>query len=177
MHDLTVAQLAQGLRDKHFSSTELTEAYLARIDALDASLNAFVTVDAEGALAAAAAADRRLAAGTGDALTGVPMAHKDIFCTEGLRTSCGSRVLDNFAPPYDATVVRRLREAGAVMLGKTNLDEFAMGSSNENSRPETDLRSRVASWHGRLCLQPGLGGTHGADRRGLRPADERHGRP
>lgn len=133
MHDLTVAQLAQGLRDKHFSSTELTEAYLARIDALGDKLNAFITVDAQGALAAAAAADRRLAAGKGETLTGIPLAHKDIFCTEGLRTSCGSRMLDNFVPPYDATVVRQLREAGAVMLGKTNLDEFAMGSSNENS--------------------------------------------
>jgi aspartyl-tRNA(Asn)/glutamyl-tRNA(Gln) amidotransferase subunit A len=133
MHNLTVAQLAQGLRDKDFSSTELTAAYLARIDALGDDLNAFVTVDAEGALAAAAAADQRLAAGEADPLTGIPLAHKDIFCTEGLRTSCGSRMLDNFVPPYDATVVQRLRTAGAVMLGKTNLDEFAMGSSNENS--------------------------------------------
>jgi aspartyl-tRNA(Asn)/glutamyl-tRNA(Gln) amidotransferase subunit A len=133
MHDQTVAQLAQGLRDKTYSSVELTRAYLQRIAELDAKYNAFITVDEERALAAAAAADQRLAAGDANALTGIPLAHKDIFCTEGMRTTCGSKMLDNFVPPYDATVIRRFNEAGAVMLGKTNLDEFAMGSSNENS--------------------------------------------
>ena len=133
MYKQTVAQLAQGLRDKAFSSVELTQAYLQRIRELDSNYNAFVTVNEESALAGAEAADQRIAAGTADALTGVPIAHKDIFCTNGMRTSCGSKMLDNFIPPYDATVIRRFNEAGAVILGKTNLDEFAMGSSNENS--------------------------------------------
>ncbi|RLQ21929.1 Asp-tRNA(Asn)/Glu-tRNA(Gln) amidotransferase subunit GatA [Seongchinamella sediminis] len=133
MHDMTVAQLARGLRDKTFSSVELTEAFLQRISEHDANYNAFVSVDGDRALADARAADQRLAAGDADALTGIPVAHKDIFCTEGLRTSCGSKMLDNFVPPYNATVIQRFNDAGAVMLGKTNLDEFAMGSSNENS--------------------------------------------
>ncbi|TDG14784.1 Asp-tRNA(Asn)/Glu-tRNA(Gln) amidotransferase subunit GatA [Seongchinamella unica] len=133
MHNQTVAQLAQGLRDKAFSSVELTQAYLQRISEHDATFNAFITVDEDSALATARTADLRLASGDADALTGIPVAHKDIFCTEGLRTSCGSKMLDNFVPPYNATVIKRFNEAGAVMLGKTNLDEFAMGSSNENS--------------------------------------------
>jgi aspartyl-tRNA(Asn)/glutamyl-tRNA(Gln) amidotransferase subunit A len=130
---MSIAELNQGLRDKAFSSTELTRAYLNRIAALDARYNCYITVDTEAAMAAAAQADQRLAAGDADALTGVPIAHKDIFCTRGLRTSCGSKMLDNFVPPYDATVVSRLREQGAIVLGKTNMDEFAMGSSNETS--------------------------------------------
>ena len=133
MHEQTVAQLAQGLRDKTFSSVELTRAYLQRIAELDSTYNAFITVDEERALAAAEAADRRLSTGDTTALTGIPLAHKDIFCTQGMRTSCGSKMLDNFIPPYDATVITRFNQAGAVILGKTNLDEFAMGSSNENS--------------------------------------------
>ena len=133
MHDKTVAQLAQGLREGQYSSVEVTHAFLSRIEGLNGQLNAFISVDESGALAAAAAADQRLQAGDAPALTGIPLAHKDIFCTNGVRTSCGSRMLDNFIPPYDATVVSRLSTAGAVMLGKTNMDEFAMGSSNENS--------------------------------------------
>lgn len=133
MHELTVAELSAGLRDKRFTSVELTNAYLDRIDALDGEINAFVTVDRQAAIAAATEADATITAGQGGPLTGVPIAHKDIFCTEGMRTSCGSRMLDNFVPPYDATVISRFRDAGAVILGKTNLDEFAMGSSNENS--------------------------------------------
>ncbi|MDP4918876.1 MAG: amidase family protein, partial [Haliea sp.] len=133
MHDLSVAELALGLRAKHFSSTELTRHSLARINTLDTHYNSFITVDETGALAAAAQADARLANGDTSPLLGIPLAHKDIFCTEGLRTSCGSKMLDNFIPPYDATVTRRLREAGTVLLGKTNMDEFAMGSSNETS--------------------------------------------
>jgi aspartyl-tRNA(Asn)/glutamyl-tRNA(Gln) amidotransferase subunit A len=133
MHSKTLAELSRGLQDRTFSSTELTRCFLERIAQLDGRINAFISVDEEGALAAAGAADAQLAAGSGGPLTGIPLAHKDIFCTAGVRTSCGSRMLDNFVPPYDATVVKRLAQAGTVMLGKTNMDEFAMGSSNENS--------------------------------------------
>ena len=133
MHTKSVAQLAQGLRDKQFSSVELTRCFLDRIAALDGEYNSFISVDESAALAAAAAADARLASGDDTALTGIPIAHKDIFCTRGLRTSCGSRMLDNFVPPYDATLIQRFNRDGAVILGKTNMDEFAMGSSNENS--------------------------------------------
>ncbi len=133
MHDLSVSELSRGLAQGEYSSEELTRALLTRIEQAGAGLNAFVTVDADGALAAARAADARRQAGEAGPLDGIPLAHKDIFCTRGLRTSCGSRMLDNFVAPYDATVVERLAAAGMVMLGKTNMDEFAMGSSNETS--------------------------------------------
>ena len=133
MHDQSVAQLIAGLRGKAFSSVELARAYLQRIQALDSSLNSYISVDEDQVLADAAAADQRLAAGDAPYLTGVPIAHKDIFCTRGTRTSCGSRMLDNFVPPYDATLIQRFNEQGAILLGKTNMDEFAMGSSNESS--------------------------------------------
>jgi aspartyl-tRNA(Asn)/glutamyl-tRNA(Gln) amidotransferase subunit A len=133
MHTRTVAQLAGDLKARRISATELTRHFLDRIGRLDEALNAFVTVTAEQALAQAAEADRRLAAGTATPLTGIPLAHKDIFCTTGVKTTCGSKMLDNFVAPYDATVVERLAAAGVVMLGKTNMDEFAMGSSNETS--------------------------------------------
>jgi aspartyl-tRNA(Asn)/glutamyl-tRNA(Gln) amidotransferase subunit A len=129
----TVAELAAALRAKEFSSVELTKLYLDRIEASQSALNAFISVTRDSALAAAAEADRTLASGRGGPLAGVPIAHKDIFCTQGIRTTCGSRMLDNFVSPYDATVVTRLKAAGTVMLGKTNMDEFAMGSSNETS--------------------------------------------
>jgi len=133
MHDLTIKQLTAGLRAKEFTARELISHFLARIERHAGALNCFITVTHEQALAAADDADQRLRAGGGGPLTGVPFAHKDIFCTGGVKTSCGSRMLDNFIAPYDATLVLRLREAGAVMLGKTNMDEFAMGSSNETS--------------------------------------------
>lgn len=133
LHTHSLAALADGLRGREFSSVELTGHYLDRIAALNPSLNAFITVCAEQALAQAAAADTRLASGEGGPLTGIPFAHKDIFCTGGVRTTCGSRMLENFVAPYDATVTQRLQAAGMVMLGKANMDEFAMGSSNENS--------------------------------------------
>jgi aspartyl-tRNA(Asn)/glutamyl-tRNA(Gln) amidotransferase subunit A len=132
-HSSTLTQLAAGLRARHFSSVELTRALLARIERHQGALNAFISVTPDAALAGAQSADRALASGGGGALTGVPIAHKDLFCTQGVRTTCGSRMLDNFVSPYDATVVAKLRSAGAVMLGKTNMDEFAMGSSNETS--------------------------------------------
>ncbi|MGH8481664.1 MAG: Asp-tRNA(Asn)/Glu-tRNA(Gln) amidotransferase subunit GatA [Nevskiaceae bacterium] len=133
MHTLPVRELAAGLRARKFSSVELTKHFLARIEAHDRQLNSFVTVCGESALAAAAAADALLARGEGGPLTGIPLAQKDIFCTEGVRTACGSRMLDKFVAPYDATIVARLKQAGTVMLGKCNMDEFAMGSSNETS--------------------------------------------
>ncbi len=133
MYTKTIAQLAESLQKGEFSSEELTRTYLDRIEKLDSQVNAYVTVTVEQALAAAKAADARIKAGTAGPLTGIPIAHKDIFCTDGVRTSCGSKMLDNFVAPYDATVVSRFKEAGVVMLGKTNMDEFAMGSSNETS--------------------------------------------
>ncbi len=132
MHKLSLTELAAGLRGKQFSSVELTQAFLARIKQ-HAELNAFVTVSEEHALAQAHAADLRLTNGDVSALTGIPIAQKDIFCTLGVKTSCGSKMLDNFIAPYDATVVDHFNHAGAVMLGKLNMDEFAMGSSNETS--------------------------------------------
>jgi aspartyl-tRNA(Asn)/glutamyl-tRNA(Gln) amidotransferase subunit A len=129
----TLTQWVTDLRAGKVSSCELVRASLARIEASQARLNAFVTVTADEAMAQAEAADRDLAAGRGGPLAGVPIAHKDLFCTAGVRTTCGSRMLENFVAPYDATVVARLRAAGAVMLGKLNMDEFAMGSSNETS--------------------------------------------
>ena len=133
MHNKTIAELAAGLKAGEFTSEELTKAYLERIKQLDGDLNSYITVTEEQALEQARAADARIAAGESGPLTGVPIAHKDIFCTDGVRTSCASKMLDPFIAPYDATVVRKFKEAGVVMLGKTNMDEFAMGSSNETS--------------------------------------------
>ena len=133
MHEYSIADLSRALKERKISSVELTGHMLQRINALDPQLNAFITPTPEQALTEAAAADRRIAAGDAGPLTGIPIAHKDIFCTSGVRTTCGSRMLESFVSPYDATVVERLRAAGAVMLGKTNMDEFAMGSSNETS--------------------------------------------
>jgi aspartyl-tRNA(Asn)/glutamyl-tRNA(Gln) amidotransferase subunit A len=133
LHNLSIGELAERLNSRELSSVELTRHYLARIERFGADLNALITVTAERALADAAQADLRLARGERGPLLGIPLIHKDIFCTDGVRTSCGSRMLDNFIAPYDASVVTRLKEAGVVMLGKANMDEFAMGSSNETS--------------------------------------------
>lgn len=133
LHQLTLAEVARGLADKQFSAQELATALLARIQQLDPQLNSFITVTEENALAQAKAADERRAKGENGALLGAPIAHKDLFCTQGVRTSCGSKILDAFVSPYDATVVERLANAGAVTLGKLNMDEFAMGSANESS--------------------------------------------
>jgi len=128
-----LADIAKALARGDYSSQELTQAYLDRIQQHNAGLNAYITVTPEQALAQATAADQQRAAGKVGLMTGIPIAHKDIFCTTGVRTSCGSRMLDNFIAPYDATIVERLKADGTVMLGKTNMDEFAMGSSNETS--------------------------------------------
>ena len=133
LHAQTLTELAAGLERGDFSSVELTGDLLGRIDSHDAALNAFVTVTAERALAAAKSADAAQAAGNAGVLNGLPLVHKDIFCTRDVLTTCGSRMLENFISPYDATVVEKLAGAGAVVLGKTNMDEFAMGSSNETS--------------------------------------------
>src|SRR6476619_7347280 len=122
MHTLTVSELAAGLKARRFSSEEVTRHYLDRIERLAPQLNAFVTVTADRALADAGAADAVLAKGDGSPLTGVPVAHKDIFCTDGILTTCGSKMLASFVAPYDATVVERWRGAGTVLLGKTNMD-------------------------------------------------------
>lgn len=133
MFDKTLAELAIGLKTGQFSSVELTQAYLARIKAEDDKYNSFITVTDELALEQAAKADAAIAAGNAGTFTGLPIAHKDIFCTQGVRTSCASKMLDNFVSPYNATIVDKFNQAGAVTLGKTNMDEFAMGSSNESS--------------------------------------------
>jgi len=132
MHQKTVVELAAMLTAGECSSEELTRTYLDRIDS-HKELNAFVTVNADTALAQARAADEQIKQGNAGPLTGIPYAHKDIFCTEGELTTCGSKMLANFRSPYDATVTRKLHDAGMIMLGKTNMDEFAMGSSNETS--------------------------------------------
>ena len=133
MLNKTLAELAKGLDQGEFSSVELTQAYLDRINKEDSRYNSFITVTDELALRQAADADAMRAAGQATAMTGLPLAHKDIFCTQGVRTSAGSKMLDNFVSPYDATIIRKFNAAGTVSLGKTNMDEFAMGSSNESS--------------------------------------------
>ncbi len=133
MHNKTIAELSQGLSAGEYSSTELTQDFLRRISTLDKKYNSFITLTPEQALAAAELADQTRAAGKAGSFTGIPMAHKDIFCTNGIKTTCASKILDNFIAPYDATVVEKFKLAGAVCLGKTNMDEFAMGSSNETS--------------------------------------------
>src|SRR5258706_9924946 len=133
MYRKTVAELSRQLAAREISSVELTRSYLERIERLNGTLNAFITVDPEKSLAQARAADERIARGDAAALTGIPIAHKDLFCAKGWLTTCGSKMLANWVSPYDAHVIERFNAAGAVILGKTNMDEFAMGSSNENS--------------------------------------------
>jgi len=133
LHTKTMAEMAAGLENGEFTSVELTQSMLDRIAAHDDKLNALLTVTVEEALKAAAKEDSDRAAGNAGTLSGLPIIHKDIFCTRGIRTTCGSKMLENFVSPYDATIVERLAAAGAVVLGKSNMDEFAMGSSNETS--------------------------------------------
>ncbi len=133
MHTKSLTELSMGLKAGDFSSVELTQHFLDRISKYDHALNSFITVTPEQALAGANIADEKIAAGNAGALTGIPIAYKDLFCTDGVKTTCASKMLDNFIAPYNATVVENLNAAGMPMLGKTNMDEFAMGSSNENS--------------------------------------------
>ena len=133
MIEKTAAELSKDLDNGEVSSVELTRSYLDRIKKYNEELNAYITVCEESALAQAKAADEKRANNDSSPLLGVPLAHKDIFCTNGVTTTCGSRMLHNFIAPYDATVVQKFNDAGAVMLGKTNMDEFALGSSNETS--------------------------------------------
>jgi aspartyl-tRNA(Asn)/glutamyl-tRNA(Gln) amidotransferase subunit A len=133
MHNTTLAELSRRLREKEVSSVEVTSYFLERIAGANAGLNAFITVDGEKSLAQARIADARIAQGGAHRLAGIPIAHKDLFCAKGWRTTCGSKILENFVAPYDAHVIEQFNAAGAVILGKTNMDEFAMGSSNENS--------------------------------------------
>jgi len=132
LHGLTIHALRELLGKKEISAVELTRSVLDRIEAVEPRVNAFITLDREGALAQAAEADARRSKGEAGSLCGIPLAVKDVLCTKGLRTTAGSKILEPFIPPYDATVVAKLREAGAVIVGKVSMDEFAMGSSNEN---------------------------------------------
>ncbi|MFZ9750735.1 MAG: Asp-tRNA(Asn)/Glu-tRNA(Gln) amidotransferase subunit GatA [Candidatus Nanopelagicales bacterium] len=132
--ELTAAELSAGIKNKTYSAKEVAQAHLDRIEKVDSKLNAFLHVDAEGALAQAAEVDRKLAAGEEiGPLAGVPVAVKDIFTQTGIPTTCGSKILENWRPPYDSTVVARMKQAGMILLGKVNMDEFAMGSSTETS--------------------------------------------
>ncbi|MCF7982202.1 MAG: Asp-tRNA(Asn)/Glu-tRNA(Gln) amidotransferase GatCAB subunit A, partial [Pseudomonadales bacterium] len=133
MHNKTIAELSQELAKGEYSSVELTQDFLRRIHRLDEQYNAFISITEEQAMSAALDADQMRAKGQASAFTGIPIAHKDIFLTQGVKTTCASKILDNFIAPYDATVVTKFKDAGAVCLGKTNMDEFAMGSSNETS--------------------------------------------
>ncbi len=133
MHLSTLTQAKEGLKKKQFSALELTQAVYQRIDQVEDKVKAYVHLTRESALEQAREADRKIAAGEDAPLLGIPLALKDLICTKGARTTCSSRYLDQFVAPYDATVTARLKSAGAVIIGKTNMDEFAMGSSNENS--------------------------------------------
>ena len=131
--DLSFSELKQSLDDRTLSSVEITSAFLDRIESLNPTLNAFITITRDEAMQSAKTADAAISQGSETAYTGLPIAHKDLFCTDGILTSCGSNMLSNFAAPYDAHVVSQCKTAGLISLGKLNMDEFAMGSSNENS--------------------------------------------
>ena len=166
IHRMTLSQLKRNLEAKNLSSREITESFLKRISETNKSLNAFITITGEQAISESVKADEIIANGKAKSLTGLPFAHKDLFCTDGILTTCASKMLSNFVPPYDATVVKRLKDAGTIMIGKTNMDEFAMGSSNE-----TSYYGNVSNpWN--LELSPGgsSGGSAAAVAAGLAPA-------
>jgi aspartyl-tRNA(Asn)/glutamyl-tRNA(Gln) amidotransferase subunit A len=161
----SISDIRRGLAAGDFSSVEITQDYLSRIAQHNPALNCFISVTGDIALEQARQADAALATGEAAVLAGVPLAHKDLFCTDGVRTSCGSRILDNFIAPYDATVIERFKRDGAVMLGKTNMDEFAMGSSNENSY----YGSVANPWNTRHVPGGSSGGSAAAVAAGLAP--------
>ena len=166
IHRMTLSQLKRNLEAKNLSSREITESFLKRISETNKSLNAFITITEDLAISQSVEADEIIANGKAKSLTGLPFAHKDLFCTDGILTTCASKMLSNFVPPYDATVVKRLKDAGIIMIGKTNMDEFAMGSSNE-----TSYYGNVSNpWN--LDLSPGgsSGGSAAAVAAGLAPA-------
>lgn len=166
IHRMTLSQLKRNLEAKNLSSREITESFLKRISETNKSLNAFITITEDLAVSQSVEADEIIANGKAKSLTGLPFAHKDLFCTDGILTTCASKMLSNFVPPYDATVVKRLKDAGIIMIGKTNMDEFAMGSSNE-----TSYYGNVSNpWN--LDLSPGgsSGGSAVAVAAGLAPA-------
>src|SRR5712691_7332777 len=153
MLNASLKELSAALSQKKISSVELTRLFLDRISRLNGALNAFITVDAEKSLAQARAADERVARSGAKPLTGIPVAHKDIFVAKSWRTTCGSKMLSNFVSPYDAHVIERFNDAGAVILGKTNMDEFAMGSSSE-----TSFYGPVRNPWGQACVPGGSSG-------------------
>jgi len=162
----SVTEIRRGLKQGKFSSVEITQDYLARIAQHNPALNCFISVTDEIALEQARTADAALASGEAAPLTGVPLAHKDLFCTDGVKTTCASQILDNFIAPYDATIIENFKRDGAVMLGKTNMDEFAMGSSNENSS-----YGNVANpWNTDYVPGGSSGGSAAAVAAGLTPA-------
>jgi aspartyl-tRNA(Asn)/glutamyl-tRNA(Gln) amidotransferase subunit A len=167
LESLTIHEARKKLDDKELSSVELTKAVLSRIEKTEDKINSFVTVAADEAMKSAEAADEMIAVGKAKPLTGVPLAIKDIFCTKGLLTTCSSKMLSNFLPPYDATTVSRLKAEGAVIVGKTNMDEFAMGSSTETSPADQCIASLGTDTGGSirqpasLCGMVGLKPTYG----------------
>jgi len=133
LYELSIADAHTLLKQKEISSQELTQAVLHRVEAIEEKVGAYITVTNETAIEQARLADKNISEGNITPITGIPLAIKDLICTQGVRTTCGSKILDNFVPPYDATVIKKLKQAGAVIIGKANMDEFAMGSSTENS--------------------------------------------
>src|SRR4030067_2118976 len=159
MLNVSLLQLGAALRARKISSVEWTQLYLDRIAALNPELNAYITVNPDMSLAQARAADERIAQGDASPLAGIPIAQKDIFCAQGWRTTCGSKMLHNFISPYDAHVIFQFNSAGAVNLGKTNMDEFAMGSSNETSH----FGAVKNSWNRDVVPGGSSGGTTAAE--------------
>ena len=132
LYNLTIHELQELLARRQVSAVELTQDVLGRIEKVEPKVKSYITLDPEGAMKQAEAADKALKAGTGGMLCGIPLSIKDVLCTEGMRTTCGSRILENFVPPYDAAVIQKLKQSQAVLLGKASMDEFAMGSTSEN---------------------------------------------
>ena len=158
-YELTISQALKRMEQGELSATELTKSCLDRMDAVEKDVAAFVTIDREGALAQAENADKKRQAGKGGKLCGIPLSVKDLLCTKGLKTTCGSKMLEHFVPPYDATVVEKIKNEGAVILGKTTMDEFAMGSTSESCAfgiPKKPMEERlccrrILRWVGSFC--------------------------